>query len=230
VEGRLEHGFRARFRALASLLARPDPDAEADRLIREVRATASHGAAQTRALVALWSREMSAAREALGRRGFALESDRTPRFLCDPSLGGLARWLRAAGFEADVAAGVPGHRLPDEALRLGRVLLTTEAEVLDRRIVADGSLVVVWVPSALTMSEQLRMVALDLGLTLREPRCMGCGGALVKTAKDAVRSRIPPRTALWKDEYFVCSSCDRLFWQGTHWQRIARTLAGALPR
>ena len=150
--------------------------------------------------------------------------------MCDPSLGGLARWLRAAGFEAEVATGVAGHRLPDEALRLGRVLLTTEAEALDRRIVADGSLRVVWVPSALTIREQLRMVALDLRLTPREPRCMGCGGALVRAEKESVRSRIPPRTALWKDEYFVCAACDRLFWQGTHWQRIARTLAEVLAR
>ena len=97
--------------------------------------------------------------------------------------------------------------------------------MLDRRIVADGSLVVVWVPSALTMAEQLRLVAVELGLALREPRCMACGGALVPTPKEVVRPRIPPRTALWKDEYFVCAGCDRLFWRGTHWERIERTLA-----
>jgi hypothetical protein len=225
VEGRLEHGFRARFRALARLSGRPDPQAEADRLIEEARASAPHGPARARALVALWWRQASAAASAA-----RFDPERPPRFLCDPSLGGLARWLRAAGFEAEVAAGVAGHRLPDEALRLGRVLLTTEAEALDRRIVVDGSLRVVWLPSTLTTSEQLRMVALDLGLVPREPRCMRCGGALVPVAKDAVRSRIPPRTALWKDEYFVCASCDGLFWQGTHWERITRTLAEALAR
>ncbi len=45
--------------------------------------------------------------------------------------------------------------------------------------------------------------------------------------KDDVRARIPPKTALWKDDYFVCAACDRLFWQGTHWERIAGTLAAA---
>jgi uncharacterized protein with PIN domain len=108
------------------------------------------------------------------------------------------------------------------------VLLTTEAEVLDRRIVADGSLVVAWVPSALTMAEQLHMVVLDLGLGLREPRCMACGGTLVARPKDEVRPRIPPRTALWKDEYFVCAGCDRLFWRGTHWERIESKLRRAV--
>jgi hypothetical protein len=135
--------------------------------------------------------------------------------------------LRAAGYEAFVDDAIPGHRLPDEALRRGHVLLTTEAEVLLRRIVVDGSLLVVWVPSALTRKEQLGMVLRDLDLDLREARCMACGGGLVATAKDAVFPRIPPRTAKWLDEYFICARCDRLFWRGTHWQRIARTLEQA---
>jgi uncharacterized protein with PIN domain len=228
VEGRIEHGFRARFQALASTRGRPDPKAEAERLIAEARATAPHGVAHTRALVELWTRQASETGAAEAREGDTREVASVPRFLCDPSLGGLARWLWAAGYEAEVALEVPGHRLPDEALRRGQVLLTTEAETLDRRIVADGSLRLVWLPSALTMREQLRMLALDLGLRPREPRCMRCGGSLVKTEKEAVRARIPPRTALWKDEYFVCVACDGLFWQGTHWERIARTLAEAL--
>jgi uncharacterized protein with PIN domain len=228
VEGRIEHGFRARFQALASIRGRPDPKADAERLIAEARAAAPHGVAHTRALVALWTKQASETGTARVRGGDTREGASVPRFLCDPSLDGLARWLWAAGFEAEVALGVPGHRLPDEALRRGQVLLTTDAEALDRRIAADGSLRVVWLPSALTMREQLRMLALDLGLTPHEPRCMRCGGALVKTEKEAVRARIPPRTALWKDDYFVCAACDGLFWQGTHWERIARTLAEAL--
>jgi uncharacterized protein with PIN domain len=153
--------------------------------------------------------------------------EQPPSFLCDPSLGGLARWLRAAGYEALVDDATPGHRLPDEALRHHRVLLTTAAEALLRRIVVDGSLVVVWVPSALTMKEQLKMVLRDLGLELRESRCMACGGLLAPRTRDEVFPRIPPRTARWLDEYFVCAGCDRLFWQGTHWERIAQTLREA---
>jgi uncharacterized protein with PIN domain len=234
VDGRIEHGFRARFRALAVWIGRATPAVEADRLVGEaIGAGASTGTPTARALATVWLRELTAAKREWAARAGGLgaappwarfDEANPPRFLCDPSLGGLARWLRAAGYDARIAAEVPGHRLPDEARRRGLVLLTTEAEVLDRRIVADGSLVVVWVPSALTMGEQLHAAAVELGLTLRDPRCMACGGGLLPTAKDAVRSRIPPRTALWKDEYFVCAECDRLFWRGTHWERIAATL------
>ena len=238
MDGRIEHGFRARFRALVLWSGGEDAEVEAGRLVSEaIAAAASETTPPARALAAAWLREVTAAKRSwIGRAkggssgppwaGF--DEANPPRFLCDPSLGGLARWLRAAGYEARPAPGVPGHRLPDEALRRGLVLLTSEAEVLDRRIVADGSLVVVWVPSALTMAEQLHLAAVELGLTLREPRCMACGGGLVPTAKEAVRPRIPPRTALWQDEYFVCAECDRLFWRGTHWERIERTLRRAV--
>jgi uncharacterized protein with PIN domain len=54
---------------------------------------------------------------------------------------------------------------------------------------------------------------------------MSCGGALRPVDKQKVSERIPPRTARWRDEYFLCAGCGRLFWQGTHWQRIAERLA-----
>jgi uncharacterized protein with PIN domain len=236
VDGRIEQGFRARFRALAAAAGRSDPGGWAARRVGEVIDRArSEGVPPARALFEAWGREIRAARSAAREEGAPktppgerLAGSEPPRFLCDPSLGGLARWLRAAGYEAALAPEVPGHRLPDEALRRGLVLLTTEAEALDRRIVADGRLVVVWVPSALTMAEQLRVAALDLGLALREPRCMACGGTLRATPKEAVRPRIPPRTALWKDEYYVCAGCGGLFWRGTHWDRIEATLRRAV--
>lgn len=237
MDGRIEHGFRARFRALADITGE-ESESFVARIVSEARGLSMREETPlARTLADAWVRELEAAKKAWAARPAVglpappwarFDETRPPRFLCDPSLAGLARWLRAAGYEASPAPGVPGHRLPDEALRRGLVLLTTEAEVLDRRIVADGSLVVVWLPSALTMVEQLHMAALDLGLTLREPRCMACGGALVPTPKEVVRPRIPPRTALWKDEYFVCASCHQLFWRGTHWERIERTLRRAV--
>jgi uncharacterized protein with PIN domain len=233
VNGRIEAGFRGRFRMLLALASREGVDPEIAELMREGRARAARdGMPLARALAGVYDR----ARVALEKQTAQMSrtppwsrftEGRAPRFLCDPSLGGLARWLRAAGYEAMLAPEVPGHRLPEEALARGLVLLTTEAEVLDRRIVADETLLVVWLPSALSMREQLRMVMRDLGLRLRAPRCMACGGVQVGAPKESVRPRIPPRTALWKDEYFVCAACDKLFWQGTHWERIARALAEA---
>ena len=148
-----------------------------------------------------------------------------PRFLCDACLGGLARWLRAAGYEARQAPPLDDGELVAVAQRDGLVLLTSDSDIMDRRVIREGSVFALWVPSGLSLREQLGMVMRDLGLGLRAPRCMVCGGELRTVDKDAVRPRIPPRTALWKDEYFVCAGCDQLFWQGTHWQRISSALS-----
>ena len=218
MDGRIEAGFRRRF---AMLLGGDDAE-EIERLVAEGRARAARGDGDVSHALLQVLEEL----RARGGRAGATASV-APVFLCDASLGGLARWLRAAGFEAALAPFVAPKRLPDEARRRGAVLLTTDAEALRRRIATDGSLHVVWLPTSLRVEEKLALVFRDLGLSLREPRCMACGGALVARAKESVFARIPPRTARWKDEYFVCAACDRLYWQGTHWERIAAALRGA---
>ena len=72
-----------------------------------------------------------------------------------------ARWLGRRATRRGTPPRSPGTGSQSEALRRGR-LLTSDAEVLDRRIVGDGSLVVAWVPSALTVAEQLHVVAVEL--------------------------------------------------------------------
>ena len=152
------------------------------------------------------------------------------RFLCDASLGGLARWLRAAGYEADWRADASPDDLAARAALFSAVLVTTDSDVLGRRDVRDGAIEVVWVPSCLRPGAQLSMVLRDLGLALREPRCMTCGGELQAVPKADVLERIPPRTRAWKDEYFTCARCGGLFWQGTHWERIVIELRSAASR
>lgn len=237
MDGRIVAGFRYRFRTLLALTGAKRLEFGVELLLTRGRERAEReGVTLGRGLAELYEETRAKVKRRVEVTGSCwgnppwrfFTAGHPPRFLCDLSLGGLARWLRAAGYEASVDETIRGHRLPDEALRHNQVLLTTDSEVLLRRIVVKGSLVVVWVPSALTMREQLRMVMRDLGLGLRESRCMSCGGRLVPTPKEGVRARIPPRTARWLDEYFVCAGCDGLFWRGTHWERIERELRQAV--
>lgn len=144
----------------------------------------------------------------------------SPRFVCDAGLGGLARWLRAAGFEAHWQPHIEDAELLRLAKQPETVVLTTDSFLLERRVVRRGEVRVFWLPPVLRASEQLVAVLRHFGLRPAEPRCMRCGGELVRVEKAAVAERIPPRTARWLDEYFVCQRCGQLFWRGTHWQRI----------
>jgi hypothetical protein len=230
----IESRYRARFRALLSQVQPRRLEFGVELLIERARARRdTAGVPLAQALSDLYD----ATRERVDKRVVAMSACATgggalppaaiadpPRFVCDASLGGLARWLRAAGHEAVRVAG-GGDLALAEARRSGGLLLTTDARVMERRVVADGSVPALHVPVRKSPVEQLGLVMRWRDLRLHEPRCMSCGGALRAVAKEKVSERIPPRTARWRDEYFLCAGCGRLFWQGTHWERIAARLA-----
>jgi uncharacterized protein with PIN domain len=145
-------------------------------------------------------------------------------FVCDAGLGGLARWLRVAGYEARWRPDIDDDELVAEAKQTDAIMLTTDSLLMERRLVRDGQIRAFWLPPILKISEQLSLVFTQFTLRRGEPRCMICGGELLRKDKETLRDRIPPRTYRWLDEYFVCSRCDRLFWRGTHWEKIRREL------
>jgi uncharacterized protein len=146
------------------------------------------------------------------------------RFACDAMLGGLARWLRAAGYDAWWRADVGDWELVRLAQREGRVLLTSDTGIFRIGIVRDGELPGLFIPHGLDKPGQLAFVLRELSLPLREPRCMACGGELRRVPKEQVEDRVPPRTYAWLEEFWQCGCCGGVFWQGSHWQRIADRL------
>jgi uncharacterized protein len=149
------------------------------------------------------------------------------KFVCDAGLGGLARWLRACGYEARWRQDISDDDLIKEAQRFSAVLLTTDGGLMERRLLRDGLIPAIWVSPSLETSEQLTHVLEELRLPILQPRCMSCGGELIEVPKEKVADQIPPRTLRWLNQYFQCQDCGKLFWHGTHWQRIRERLAKA---
>ncbi len=147
-----------------------------------------------------------------------------PTFFCDVMLGGLARWLRAAGYDARWVKHIADPDLIRETARAGQVLLSSDTGIFRVGIVRDGEVAALMVPHGLTIQEQLGFVLDKLGLPLREPRCMACGGALREVSKEQVEDRVPPRSFAGTDRFWECNRCGRLVWRGTHWRRIAEQL------
>ncbi|WP_047864246.1 DUF5615 family PIN-like protein [Rubrobacter aplysinae] len=151
------------------------------------------------------------------------------RFLCDAMLGGLAKWLRAAGHDALYASedtGADDREILRLAIEEGRVLLTGDGGFLEREPVRDGEVGFLLVPQA-PVEEQLRIVAKRFDLTRHEPRCMRCNGELEELSREEAGRCVPPKVAERQEEFLRCRGCGRLLWYGTHWERIgARAGAG----
>lgn len=106
-------------------------------------------------------------------------------------------------------------------------MLTSDTGIFRIGIVRDGEVAALLIPHGLRKQEQLGFVLHRLHLPLQEPRCMACGGDLLEIPKEQVADRVPPRTLAWLEHFYQCRRCRQLFWQGTHWQQIARQLVAA---
>jgi uncharacterized protein with PIN domain len=233
--GRIQNGYEMKMRALLGRVRPRLLDRGVELLVSKARSLqAGTGVSEPHALEQVYNR----LRQQLNRwnqfkhlaacrpeaPGVLVEN---PKFLCDAGLGGLTRWLRAAGYEADWIPDVEDSALIREAQKRTAVLITTDSMMMERKVLRDGHVRALWVPPAFRMHEQLALVLRELNLPLLQPRCMQCGGSLQLVDKEAFRDKIPPKTFLWLNEFFLCQKCGKLFWHGTHWDKIRQQLSGA---
>ncbi|WP_353962100.1 Mut7-C RNAse domain-containing protein [Aldersonia sp. NBC_00410] len=56
-------------------------------------------------------------------------------------------------------------------------------------------------------------------------RCLRCNGHLEDIAKAEIEHRLAPLTRLHYNDFRHCRECDRLYWRGSHQQRLADQVA-----
>jgi uncharacterized protein with PIN domain len=145
---------------------------------------------------------------------------REPRFFADVHLGRLARHLRLLGFDTAYERDCDDARLAASAARDGRIVLTHDGGLLKRNAVTHGMFVRAQQPRA-----QLLEVAHRLQLLSRfKPftRCLECNGTLTTAAKPEVAAVVPERAWRSHEEFVRCTSCGRVYWAGTHHERLRR--------
>jgi uncharacterized protein with PIN domain len=54
---------------------------------------------------------------------------------------------------------------------------------------------------------------------------MACNGELGVLHPGAVANQVPPGVSRYYKEFFLCKGCGRVFWRGSHWDRIGSRLS-----
>jgi uncharacterized protein len=143
---------------------------------------------------------------------------RVVRFIADAHLGGLAPLLRLAGFDTLYDNHYPDADIEALAVAQQRIVLTRDRELLKRRSITHGCYV-----RTLRPREQLREVfeRLDLAGSAQPFRlCLMCNAPLRRIAKEEVGGRAPAGVLKRHNQFVTCDVCQRVFWEGTHWQRM----------
>lgn len=153
-------------------------------------------------------------------------TDEAPGFLADAHLGGLARLLRMLGFDTLYDNAIHDREILALLARERRVVLTRDRELLKCREVMRGCFVHATKPEA-----QLREVAARYALERHmQPftLCLHCNLRLEAVEKTAVTGRVPERIAERYAEFVRCRGCERIYWQGSHWERMRKMLGASL--
>ncbi|NNB85080.1 Mut7-C RNAse domain-containing protein [Corallococcus exiguus] len=141
-----------------------------------------------------------------------------PRFILDVGLGRLSGFLRMLGFDTlwrnDYADDQLARLSHDES----RVLLTRDLGVLKRSEVVLG-----YFPRETDPAHQLVEVVRRYGLTSRMrpfSRCIACNAPLSTATPEEVQGRVPEGVAQRHSHFQQCPGCQRVFWPGTHHERM----------
>jgi len=143
-----------------------------------------------------------------------------PRFLVDAMLGKLARWLVLLGYDAQFA-GVDGRsdlELLRQAQREGRTFVTK-----DRRIPEVAGLPMI-VLTGKGLEEQLGELALKPDPALLFSRCAECNVPLDALPREKALELVPPKVKTLETPFWRCPKCGKMFWEGTHTERIVAKL------
>ncbi len=134
--------------------------------------------------------------------------------------GGLARWLRVLGVDASYSPGIDDAGLVAHALSEVRVVISSDGKLFERRVFTTGELRGLFLPVGLALHNQLLHVARELALTPAFPRCTLCNGELAAVERSTVADVVPARSLIWAKDFYRCTRCGHVFWEGTHWRRI----------
>jgi uncharacterized protein with PIN domain len=157
-----------------------------------------------------------------------LQRRRLDRFVADGHLGKLARNLRLLGLDTFYAHEADDRLLLQVMIAEERALLTRDRRLLMHSIVRHG-----FCPRSIHPEDQTREV-LDRFRLRDSPdrlvpflRCLECNGLLESVPKAHISERLAsePLTLRYYDQYRMCSACRRIYWAGTHFDKLSRRVS-----
>jgi len=148
---------------------------------------------------------------------------REPKFVLDVHLGKLTRYMRMMGFDSIYKNNYEDDELVGISLNDRRAILSRDRKIFKRNEVTHGY----WVRNE-NPEEQLKEIVerFHLKNDIKEfSRCLECNTILVSINKERIISRLPEKVKEWCDEFFLCNHCDRIYWKGSHYEKMEKLIS-----
>lgn len=145
---------------------------------------------------------------------------REPKFILDVQLGSLAKFMLMLGLDTLYKNNYGENEIVILSIKEKRTILTKGRELLKRNDVSHGY----WIRGT-EVIDQVKEVNRRFhlnNLIVPFSRCMKCNTPLKRTEKKNVVNRLEENTRNLYDEFFICPSCNRIYWKGSHYQNMLK--------
>jgi len=145
------------------------------------------------------------------------------RFIADVMLGKLAKWMRILGWDVSYDNTISDSQLLRDAEREGRIVLTR-----DRRMIEEWKVDRYLLMRSDDPTDQLREVVRRFGRPMEGrllERCLVCNVVLDSTDQEMVKGSVPEYISKVHTRFSSCSHCGRIYWRGSHYNRMKEKLA-----
>lgn len=139
---------------------------------------------------------------------------RQTRFVLDCHLGRLARYLRQFGFDTLYRNDYSDDELARTSAEQNRILLTRDRSLLKRSIITHGYFIREFDPRK-QLDEVIRRFDLRDQI-VPFGRCTRCNGSVELVNKQDIVDQLEPKTRLYYHTFWQCTSCDQIYWEGSH--------------
>lgn len=148
---------------------------------------------------------------------------RIPKFVVDVQLGTLAKYLRMLGLDTCYRNNLKKDEIIKISLQEKRVILTKDKSLLKRNEVTHGY----WIRNKNTEEQILELInRFDLKNEIKEfSRCLQCNTELITVEKKKIEENLPPIVRQHRNEFYYCKNCDKIFWKGTHYEKMKARIA-----
>jgi len=150
------------------------------------------------------------------------------KFIADAMLGRLAKWMRFLGMDVLYYRDIEDRQIIRIAREQERTILTRDTGFLRRKELKDC----IFIKSD-DVFEQLSELKERIGLDkyIQERRCPVCNGLFSIVARKAdIKESVPDHVYRNYNNFIKCDGCGRVYWEGTHHQRIREKISGLIGR
>lgn len=146
------------------------------------------------------------------------------KFKTDGTLGRLARWLRALGYDAVFDPAAIDRKFLTRAKSEGRIVLTRRRDMAKRNYL--GRMIIIESDSLKGQIRELqaKLPELVLGPEGMFAICLECNLALVGIPRELVKDLVPPYVFETQSHFTRCPGCGKIYWAGTHRERAEKFL------